>query len=385
MQDFYKDFLTPRVVQITRTSPTISTIVFEPLERGFGHTIGNALRRILLSSMQGAAPVSVKIDGVLHEYSTIPGVMEDVIDILLNLKGIAFKLLDRNEVTLSLDKKTAGPVLAGDITLEHDVEIMNPDFVIANIVGNGSLHMEIKVSLGRGYQPSIARVSEEKDIEIGELLLDASFGPVKNVSYHVENARVEKRTDLDKLIIHLETDGTLDPEEAVRMCATILQLQLAPFVDLKAEKAVESSKVEEATMNPILKRPIDDLELTVRSTNCLKGENIFYTGELVQCTENDLLQTPNLGKKSLNEIKTVLANHGLSLGMVVEGWPPSDLPPLQEIEKQQDEFAGSTVFGSSESEEVQNSEPEVESVEDEQSQVKQAKKEEKVKEKKKKS
>lgn len=331
MQDFYyRSFLTPRVIQIKRSSPTAAEIILEPFEHGFGHTLGNALRRILLSSMQGAAPISVEIAGVLHEYATLPGVREDVVDILLNLKNIAFRLHGREEITLELNKKTAGPVLAGDIALEHDVEIMNPNLVIANLVDGGSLQMRITVALGRGYQPASVRVSEESDKTIGKLLLDASFSPIKKVAYYVENARVEKRTDLDKLILHIETNGTIDPEEAIRACATILQHQLATFVELKAEELYRP-EVQETKMNPLLKRPIDDLELTVRSTNCLKGEDIFYIGELVQCTEGELLQTPNLGKKSLNEIKTILVGRGLSLGMVVENWPPEDLPPLPEV------------------------------------------------------
>lgn len=328
---YYRSFLAPRVVQIKRISPTIAEIILEPFERGFGHTLGNALRRILLSSMPGAAPIAVEIEGVLHEYATIPGVREDVVNILLNLKNIAFKLHDRQEVTLELNKNVAGPVLAGDIALEHDVEIMNPNLVIANLGEGASLHMRITVAVGRGYEPATLRVDKDAERTVGKLLLDASYSPVRKVSYQVENARVEKRTDLDKLIIHLETNGTLDPEEAIRACATILQHQLAVFVELKAEELYKP-EVKEVKMNPILKRPIDDLELTVRSTNCLKGEDIFYVGELVQCSENDLLQTPNLGKKSLNEIKAVLAARSLSLGMEVEDWPPNDLPPLPDLQ-----------------------------------------------------
>lgn len=330
MQDLYRyygDFLTPQEINVEKITPTFAKITLAPFERGFGYTLGNALRRILLSSMPGAAPLAVEIDGVLHEYSTLPGVREDVVDILLNLKGIAFKLHDRNTVTLELHKEQPGPVVAGDIQLEHDVEIINPNWVIANLGEGGSLHMRIIVGSGRGYQPVSMRLSPEDERVVGRLLLDASFSPVKKVSYSVENARVEKRTDLDRLIIYLETDGTIEPEEAIRACATILQHQLAAFVDLKAED-LRKPQAEETTMNSLLKRPIDDLELTVRSTNCLKGEGIFYIGELVQCTESDLLQTPNLGKKSLHEIRDVLLKHNLSLGMEVESWPPKDLPVL---------------------------------------------------------
>lgn len=332
MQDlYYRSFLTPSVIQVKKISNNQAEIVLEPFERGFGNTLGNALRRILLSSMQGAAPVSCQIEGALHEYGKLPGVREDVVDILLNLKGVAFKLHDRNEVILELKKTTQGVVTAGDICLEHDVEIMNPDWVIAHVGAGGALNMRIKVALGRGYQPLSMRLSPDQDRTIGELLLDASFSPIRKVAYHVENTRVEKRTDLDKLIINLETNGTVDPEEAIRVCATILQHQLAAFVELKAEDLYQPEP-EETCMNPLLKRPIDDLELTVRSTNCLKGEDIFYIGELVQCTENDLLQTPNLGKKSLNEIKSVLSTKGLFLGMEVEEWPPKDLPPLPDLQ-----------------------------------------------------
>ncbi len=331
MQDIYRSFLTPRVIQVKKISAARAEIVLEPFERGFGHTLGNALRRILLSSMEGAAAVAVQIEGVLHEYSTIEGVREDVVDILLNLKGVAFKLHGRREVVLDLNKSTPGPVTAGDIKLEHDVEVLNPDHVIANIIKDGKLNMRITVALGRGYQPANARVqNEEKGSVIGQLLIDATFSPVLQVSCHVENARVEKRTDLDKLVINLETNGTLDPEEAIRTSATILQHQLEAFVELRKS---EEPKVEEKTseMNPLLLRPVDDLELTVRSANCLKGENIFFIGDLVQRDENSLLKTPNLGKKSLNEIKTVLAARSLSLGMKIEGWPPPglELPKIE--------------------------------------------------------
>lgn len=325
MQDIYRSFLTPRVIQVKKISPVRSEIVLEPFERGFGHTLGNALRRILLSSMEGAAAVAAQIDGVLHEYSAIEGVREDVLDILLNLKGVAFKMHGRREVVLTLEKKTPGPVTAGDITLEHDVEVVNPDHVIANLTKDGKISMRITVALGRGYQAaSASAANEEKGRVVGKLLIDASFSPVRRVACHVENARVEKRTDLDKLVIDIETNGTLDPEEAIRTSATILHHQLEAFVELRKS---EDPKIEEKNneINPLLTRPVDDLELTVRSANCLKGENIFFIGDLVQRDENGLLKTPNLGKKSLNEIKTVLASRGLSLGMKVDGWPPPGL------------------------------------------------------------
>lgn len=336
MQDIYTSFLVPTTIQVKKLGSNHSEIILEPFERGFGHTLGNALRRILLSSMEGAAPIAVTIDGVLHEYSTIAGVREDVINIMLNLKGVAFKLHDRPEVTLELNKNVAGPVTAGDITLEHDVEIVNPEHVIANLTEGGKLNMRIKVARGRGYQPAGYQGNTEGR-NIGELLLDASFSPVLRVAYQVENARVEKRTDLDKLIIDLETNGTLEPEEAVRCCATILQHQLEAFVELRTEEVKEPEKKTEE-MNPIFLRQIDDLELTVRSTNCLKSEHVFFIGDLVQCSEGDLLKTPNLGRKSLNEIKGILDSRGLSLSMKVESWPPAELVEeikiLTEIEEE---------------------------------------------------
>jgi DNA-directed RNA polymerase subunit alpha len=323
MQNNPYEFLSPRAIAVETISPTHAKITLEPLERGFGHTLGTTLRRILLSSMPGAAIVEAKIDGVLHEYGTIAGVQEDVIEILLNLKKVAIRLMGRDEVTLKLNKKGAGPVTAGDITLEHDVEVVNPNQVIAHLNSTGSLNMTLKVVLGRGYQAAATRHrADEAKISIGVLKLDASFSPVQRVAYAVESARVEQRTDLDKLVIDLETNGTLDPEEAIRRSATILQQQLSPFVDLRSAPAMKEASEQQA-VNPIFNRPVDDLELTVRSANCLKAESIFYIGDLVQRSENDLLKTPNLGKKSLTEIKSVLASHGLSLGMRLDNWPPS--------------------------------------------------------------
>lgn len=323
MQDI-KDFLTPKNIQVQALSPVRSRIVLEPLERGFGYTLGNALRRILLSSMPGAAVIEVQIDNVLHEYSSLEGLREDIVDVLLNLKGVAIKMLGRDTVTLTLHKKSAGVVTAGDITPEHDVEIINPDHVIAHLIESGEINMKLTVSLGRGYVPANVRHDLEDSKVVGNLLLDASFSPVRRVTYQVENARVEKRTDLDKLIIDLETDGTLDPEEAIRYSATLLQHQLAAFVDLQHDQLV-SPQDQQEQVNPLLLRPVDDLELTVRAANCLKAENIYYIGDLVQCSESDLLKTPNLGKKSLLEIKSVLAHRGLSLGMLIKSWPPAEL------------------------------------------------------------
>ena len=325
MQTSVNEFLTPRTIDVTEYSPTHAKVVLEPLERGFGHTLGNALRRILLSSMSGSAIVEVEIDGVLHEYSSIEGVQEDVIEILLNLKDVAIVLHEKDEVTLTLRKKGKGAVTAGDIQVDNTTEIKNPDHVIANITGSAELNMQLHVVRGRGYQPANTRTNEEEETSaIGRLPLDATFSPVRRVAYVVESARVEQRTDLDKLVLDLETDGTIDPEESIRRAATILQQQLAVFVDLESESLSEPAEKEEE-VDPILLRPVDDLELTVRSANCLKAESIYYIGDLIQRTEVELLKTPNLGKKSLTEIKDVLASRGLSLGMRLENWPPASL------------------------------------------------------------
>ncbi len=326
------EFLIPREIDVQMVNPYRAKITLEPLERGFGHTLGNALRRILLSSMRGGAITKVNIAGALHEFCTLEGVREDVIDILLNLKGVAIRLHDRNEATLTLTKQGAGVVTAADIQLDHGVEITNPDHVIAHLGDGGQLDMTMKIEVGCGYVPATLRkqpVSEdglmiEDEHTIGWLQLDASFSPVRRVSYVVESARVENRTDLDKLIIDLETDGTLEPEEAIRRSATILQQQLSVFVDLSGQ-STESAVHEEQSVDPVLLRSVDDLELTVRSANCLKAENIHFIGDLVQHTENELLKTPNLGKKSLTEIKDVLASHSLMLGMKLENWPPAHL------------------------------------------------------------
>ena len=325
MHKAISDFLTPQHIYIEEISSTRSKVTLEPMERGFGHTLGNALRRILLSSMSGCAIVEVEIDGVQHEYSTLEGVEEDVVNVLLNLKGVAIRMTGRDEVSLSLNKKGAGKVLAGDIKLDHDVEIINPDHVIAHLNERGELNMRIKVSRGRGYEPADMREFEGETRSIGSLQLDASYSPVHRVSYEVEHARVEQRTDLDKLVIDLETNGTLDPDEAIRRAATILNQQLVVFVDLEAEAEPELEKKDEEQFDPILLRQVDDLELTVRSANCLKAESIYYIGDLIQRTEVELLKTPNLGKKSLNEIKGVLSARGLGLGMQLKNWPPASL------------------------------------------------------------
>ncbi|TRW92979.1 DNA-directed RNA polymerase subunit alpha [Candidatus Methylobacter oryzae] len=328
MQNSISGLLKPRLVEVVSKTPNHSKIVIEPLERGFGHSIGNALRRVLLSTIPGCAVTDVEIEGVLHEYTTIEGVQEDVIDILLNLKKLAVVLHSKDEVELTLSKHGAGCVTAADIILPHDVEIVNPDLIIANLTQVGVLNMKIRVRRGRGYEPvSVRKSNSEHSLVVGALQLDASYSPIVKVAYQVESTRVEQRTNLDKLIIELETNGTVDPEETIKLAATILHDQLSVFVDFEKvndQFAEEEVEVEEM-FDPVLLRPVDDLELTVRSANCLKAENIFYIGDLIQRTEVELLKTPNLGKKSLTEIKDILALKGLSLGMRLENWPPENL------------------------------------------------------------
>jgi DNA-directed RNA polymerase subunit alpha len=325
MQVAVNEFLTPRVINVDEKSETRAQVTLEPLERGFGHTLGNALRRILLSSMPGCAITEVDIDGVDHEYTSMEGVQEDVIEILLNLKGIALVLHGKDSAELTLSKKGPGVVTAGDIQVDHEVEVRHPEHVICHLNGKSEIKMNLTVARGRGYSPADSRENPEEETRaIGRLQLDATYSPIHRVSYVVEAARVEQRTDLDKLVLDLETNGTIDPEEAIRRAATILQQQLAVFVDLESEKQEEAAE-EEDEVDPILLRPVDDLELTVRSANCLKAENIYYIGDLVQRTEVELLKTPNLGKKSLTEIKDVLASRGLSLGMRLDNWPPASL------------------------------------------------------------
>lgn len=324
MQNSTSEFLKPRQIDVDTLSATRAKVSMQPFERGFGHTLGNALRRILLSSMNGFAPTEVTIAGVLHEYSTMDGVQEDVVDILLNVKGIVFKLHGRSEVLLSLKKSGAGPVLAADIELPHDVEIINPDHVICHLSSAGNIDMEIKVEQGRGYQSISGRRATRDDNRIGSIQLDASFSPISRVSFDVEAARVEQRTDLDRLVLDIETNGSLDPEEAIRSAARILIDQMSIFADLQGT-SVEEVEEKVPPIDPILLRPVDDLELTVRSANCLKAEDIYYIGDLIQRTETELLKTPNLGRKSLNEIKEVLASKGLTLGSKLEAWPPVGL------------------------------------------------------------
>lgn len=314
--------LRPRGPQIEQIAANRAKVVIEPLERGYGHTLGNALRRVLLSSIPGFAITEVSIDGVLHEYSTIEGLQEDVLEVLLNLKDVAIRMASGDSATLSLAKQGPGVVTASDIKVDHNVEILNPDHVIATLTKDVAIDMQLKIERGFGYQPATARRRpDEETRNIGRLMLDASFSPVRRVAYAVEAARVEQRTDLDKLVLDIETNGTIDAEEAVRTAADILTDQLSVFGDF-TQRERGAAKQAVSGVDPTLLRPIDDLELTVRSANCLKAESIYYIGDLIQKTEVELLKTPNLGKKSLTEIKEVLAQRGLSLGMKLENWPP---------------------------------------------------------------
>jgi len=324
MQEASNEILTPSRISVESIDLTRARVTLEPLERGFGHTLGYALRRFLLSSMSGAAVTEVRIENVLHEYSSMPGVQEDVMEILLNLKNLAVRMHNRTETVLRVSKKGSGTMTAGDIQLDHDVEVVNPNHVIANLSEDGELNMEITVTTGRGYEVVDISNASEETREVGVLKLDASYSPIRKIAYSVENARVEQRTDLDKLVIDIETNGTIDPEDAVRRAATIMQDQLHPFVHLQ-ETARSGGDIAEEKIDPLLLRPVDDLELTVRSANCLKAENIYYIGDLIQRTEVELLKTPNLGKKSLTEIKDVLASRGLSLGVRMENWPPPSM------------------------------------------------------------
>lgn len=338
------NLLKPRSIEVETAegNPYSATVTMEPFETGYAHTLGNALHRVLLSSMIGYAPTEAQIAGVVHEYSQIDGVKEDVVDILLNVKGVIFKLENRDEVTVTLRKEGTGPVTAADFDLPHDCQILNPDHVIANLSG-GKLDMQIKVEKGRGYQPGDMRALKDdySKATIGKIIMDASFSPVLRVAYKVENARVEQRTDLDKLVLSVDTNGAILPEEAVRQAAHILQDQLSvfggiatigiePVVPVQAQPVIPQQQEipvvkPQPPVDPILRRPVDDLELSIRSANCLKAENIYYIGDLIQRTENELLKTPNLGRKSLNEIKEVLGTHDLTLGMKLDNWPPVGL------------------------------------------------------------
>jgi len=316
----FEHYLTPRTIQVEMLSPVTTRITLEPLERGFGHTLGNALRRVLLSSLRGFAPTEARITGVLHEFSALDGVREDVVDLLLNLKGVVFCLHDRDKAIVRLEVAGPAVVRAGDFALPHGVEVINEDHIIAHVEEGGRLEMEVVIESGRGYVPATAREAKK----IGGIAMDASFSPVRRVAYTVERARVEQRTDLDRLVLEVETNGAVEGVELVRQAARVLIDQFQVFATLEgADEYVPTQN--ETPVDPVLLRTIDDLELTVRSANCLKAEHIYFVGDLIQKTEQELLKTPNLGRKSLNEIKTVLAAHGLSLGMKLDNWPPAGL------------------------------------------------------------
>jgi len=325
MQDPTVDFLRPRLIEKDQIDERNSRIIIEPLERGLGHTLGNALRRIMLSSMPGCAVTEVHIEGVLHEYSTIEGVQEDVIDILMNLKTLPIIMHTRNEAEVRLMKKGPGAVTANDIQLTDDVEMPFPEHHIATLSKGATLDMHLRIKRGRGYVKAESRDRGIDELNsVGLIPLDASFSPINKIAYAVEDARVEQSTDLDRLVIDIETNGAIDPEMALRRAATILHDQISVFVNLD-ESIIFNQIEEEPEIEPALLKPVDDLELTVRSANCLKAENIYYIGDLVQHTEHELLKTPNLGKKSLTEIKDVLAQRNLELGVKIENWPPPSL------------------------------------------------------------
>lgn len=317
------DLIKPRKVVVEETVPgQVAKIVFEPLERGYGITLGNSLRRVLLSSLSGAAVSAVHIEGVLHEFDTIKGAREDVLDIILSLKDLKLKMDGDEKRTLSLDIKGPAIVTAGDLK-GSNVQILNPDLVIAHINEDGHLKLEATVTSGRGYIP--AQEQEVREKAIGTLLVDASYSPVLKVSTRVENARVGQRTNYDKLIMEIETSGAVTPEEAVNMSAIILQDQLKVFADFSALEEVAARPAPEINLDELLAQPIDHLDLSVRSMNCLKSDNVFYVGDLVQRSEQEMLRTPNFGRKSLSEIKEVLEAMGLKLGMKVGNWPPEHL------------------------------------------------------------
>ncbi|MDO9709997.1 DNA-directed RNA polymerase subunit alpha [Paracraurococcus lichenis] len=314
-------------VEVGSDPERVATIVAEPLERGFGMTLGNALRRVLLSSLQGAAVTALRIDGVLHEFSSIQGVREDVTDIVLNVKQLAIRMQGEGPKRLQLTATGPGEVTAGQIQTTGDIEISNPDLVICTLDDGAKLSMELTVNTGKGYVP--AAMNRPEDAPIGLIPVDAIYSPVRRVAYRVEPTRVGQVTDYDKLVLNVETDGTVAPEDAVALAARILQDQLQLFInfDEPRERKVEEER-DDLPFNRNLLRKVDELELSVRSANCLKNDNIVYIGDLVQKTEQEMLRTPNFGRKSLNEIKEVLASMGLSLGMTVTGWPPENIEDL---------------------------------------------------------
>lgn len=329
LQNNWQELIKPEKLDIEFSTDIsrVATIVAEPLERGFGTTLGNALRRVLLSSLQGAAVTSIQIDGVLHEFSSIPGVREDVMDIILNIKSMGLRMHGEGLKRMTLKTKSAGEVTAGMIETGHDIEIMDPNLVICTLDQGASLSMELTVETGKGYVPSTQNRSEESPIAV--IPIDAIFSPVRKVSYRVENSRVGQVTDYDKLSMQIETNGALTPEDALALSARILQDQFQLFINFEEPQADNADdKRDELPFNRFLLKKVDELELSVRSANCLKNDNIIYIGDLVQKTESEMLRTPNFGRKSLNEIKEVLAQMGLHLGMDIQSWPPENIEDL---------------------------------------------------------
>jgi DNA-directed RNA polymerase subunit alpha len=335
IQKNWQELIKPTKLDVSQTEGTNKAkIVVEPLERGFGLTLGNALRRVLLSSLQGGAVSAIKIDGVLHEFSVIPGVMEDVTDIVLNVKELAVAVHSESAKTLTLKAEGPCTVTAAMIETGHDVEIMNPDHIICTLDAGAKINMELTVTTGKGYVPASTNMTN--DSPIGLINVDAIYSPVKKVSYKVENTRVNQAMDYDKLTMIVETNGVVTPEDAVALAARILQDQLKPFINFdEPENEVEDIR-EELPFNKNLLRKVDELELSVRSANCLKNDNIVYIGDLVQKTEAEMLRTPNFGRKSLNEIKEVLTKMGIHLGMDTPGWPPENIEEL--IKRTSDQF-----------------------------------------------
>lgn len=329
IQKNWQELIKPNTVNVKHgNNPrTTGTVVVEPLERGFGLTLGNALRRILLSSLQGAAVSAIQIDGVVHEFSTIDGVREDVTNIILNIKGIYVAKHSEGSKKMRLAAEGPCEVTAGMIEAGADIEIMNPDHIICTLDKGAKINIEFTVTTGKGYRPAAQNRPEEAPV--GLIPVDSVFSPVRKVSYDIENARVGQITDYDKLTLHVETNGTVSPEDAVAYAARIMQDQLQVFITFEEPKETTATEKEESLpFNPALLKKVDELELSVRSANCLKNDNLVYIGDLVQKTENDMLRTPNFGRKSLNEIKEVLAQMGLYLGMQVEGWPPENIDEL---------------------------------------------------------
>ena len=329
LQKNWQDLIKPGKLQVTpgRDRKRVATLVAEPLERGFGMTLGNALRRVLLSSLQGGAIKTVQITGVLHEFSSIPGVREDVTNIILNVKEIALRLHSEGMKRMVLKKDGPGPVRAGDIETGSEIEVLNPDHIICNLDQGASIRMEFTADMGKGYVA--ADRNRPDDAPIGLIPIDSLYSPVKKVSYKVENTREGQILDYDKLTMTVETDGSVTAEDAVALAARILQDQLAVFINFEEpKKAVEEARHPELAFNAALLKKVDELELSVRSANCLKNDNIVYIGDLIQKTEAEMLRTPNFGRKSLNEIKEVLATMGLHLGMEVTNWPPDNIEEL---------------------------------------------------------